>query len=127
MHKCLLGDLTEAAAWLAARPSDQRAHLAKQLITQADYAHRYAKRFGRAHQIWGNGSLMARALAEPGPRHYTPGAPGFLHALAVLSATLAARKSAHRLASVAPASHMLGCAQSRRSADGRVKPQDCHD
>lgn len=127
MRKCLLGDVVEAAALIAARPANEHAQLANQLITQADYAHRYAKRFGRAHSLWGNGSLMARALAEPGPRNYAPGAPAFLQALSLVSATLAAHKSAFRLASVATTSHMLFCAQSRRSADGRDKPQDCRD
>lgn len=93
MRKCLLGDVIEAAALVAAHPADQQTRLANQLITQADFAHRYAKRFGRAHPAWGNGSLMARALAEPGPRHYSPAAPGFLRALSLLSALLAARKS----------------------------------
>ncbi len=127
MRKCLLGDVVEAAALIAARPVDEHARFANQLITQADYAHRYAKRFGRAHRVWGNGTLMARALAEQGPRNYAPGTPAFLQALSLVSATLAARKSTFRLASVATASHMLFCAQSRRSADGRDKPQDCRD
>ena len=125
MRRCLPGDLFEAAALLAA--STEPSLLISRMVDQADAAHRYAKRFGRAHPIWGNGSLMARALAEPGPRNYAPGAPAFLQALAVVSASLAAHKSALRLASVATASHMLFCAQSRRSADGRDKPQDCRD
>jgi hypothetical protein len=32
------------------------------LLVKADAADRFRKRFGRAHPIWGNGSLMAVAL-----------------------------------------------------------------
>ena len=94
MRKCLLGDVVEAAALIAARPADEHARLANQLITQADFAHRYAKRFGRAHRVWGNGSLMARALAEAGPRHPQTHSAQFLSALALLADQLASRKRA---------------------------------
>jgi hypothetical protein len=127
MRKCLLGDLVELAALIAPLAPDQRASLASQLIEQADFAHRYAKRFARAHAVWGNGSLMARALAEPGPRLYQPAASQFLSALALVSATLAARKQGDRLASVATPAHMIACAQNRRSRYGRNQRKDCHD
>ncbi len=38
---------------------------AARLLAEADAAHRYAKRHGRPHPMWGNGSLMARAMADP--------------------------------------------------------------
>ena len=90
MRRCLPGDLFEAASLLAAS-SDPPA-LITRLLDQADAAHRYAKRFGRAHPAWGNGSLMARALAETGPRHPTPHSAGFLQALALVATQLANRK-----------------------------------
>ncbi len=91
MRRCLPGDLFEAAALLAA--SSNPIPLLTRLLDQADAAHRYAKRFGRAHPTWGNGSLMARALAETGPRHTAHHSARFLSALAVVAAQLAIRKS----------------------------------
>lgn len=90
MRRCLPGDLIEAATLLAA--SAEPALLIDRLADQADAAHRYAKRFGRAHPLWGNGSLMARALIETGPRHKTPHSARFLSALAMVAAHLASRK-----------------------------------
>lgn len=66
MRKCLLGDIITAAAVL--RPNSPLS--AADMIHQAHAAHKYAKRLGRPHPKWGNGSLMARALAIdpiPGP------------------------------------------------------------
>lgn len=90
MRRCLPGDLFEAAALLAA--STDPSALIKSLLDQADAAHRYAKRFGRAHPQWGNGSLMARALAETGPRHNPLHSARFLSALALVAGQLASRK-----------------------------------
>lgn len=90
MRRCLPGDLFEAAGLLAA--STDPTVLVSRLIDQADAAHRYAKRFGRAHPQWGNGSLMARALAEAGPRHNSLHSAHFLSALALVASKLASRK-----------------------------------
>ena len=90
MRRCLPGDLFEAAALLAA--SAEPAFLINRLADQADAAHRYAKRFGRAHPVWGNGSLMARALSEAGPRCHSLQTPRFLHALAIVAQALAAHR-----------------------------------
>ncbi len=90
MRRCLPGDLFEAAALLAA--STDPATLIHRIVDQADAAHRYAKRFGRAHPLWGNGSLMARALAEAAPRHRAAHSAHFLSALAMVAAHLANRK-----------------------------------
>lgn len=92
MRRCLIGDIWAAADCVAACPEPQREALARQLITQADAAHRYAKRMGRAHPAWGNGSLMARALLAREPRTAVPEVC-FLTALALVAHLLAARKS----------------------------------
>ncbi|OYU39209.1 MAG: hypothetical protein CFE33_12435 [Pseudorhodobacter sp. PARRP1] len=92
MRRCLPGDLFEAAALLAASSAPQT--LLDRLLDQADAAHRYAKRFGRAHPLWGNGSLMARALAETGCRHPQTHSAQFLSALAMVADHLSARKRA---------------------------------
>ena len=94
MRKCLIGDLLEAAALVAAAPLPRQRALARQLLDQAHVAHCYAKRYGRAHPRWGNGSLMARALAESGPRTgFGAGHPGFLAGLAVMALALSEWKS----------------------------------
>lgn len=86
-----------AAALVAAAAPEQRSGLIRQVLDQADAAHRYTKRFGRPHPIWGNGSLMARALAQ-GSHAAHHGSEAFLSSLAALAAELAARKrnSKHR-------------------------------
>lgn len=72
MRRCLIGDLTTAAAVLSAAAPPDRARLADRLLAEAHAAHLYAKRFAKPHPKWGNGSLMARALAIfPKPAHST--------------------------------------------------------
>ncbi|WP_299506876.1 hypothetical protein [Cypionkella sp.] len=110
MRRCLPGDLFEAAALLAASNTANPADLITILLDQTDAAHRYAKRFGRAHPAWGNGSLMARALAEHGPRCHSHTAPNFLDALALVATLLATRKRSHHTKSQ---NHLLALLQTR--------------
>ncbi len=63
MRRCLIGDITTAAAVLSAAAPPDRARLADRLLAEAHAAHLYTKRFAKPHPRWGNGSLMARALA----------------------------------------------------------------
>lgn len=63
MRRCLIGDITTAAAALSAAAPPDRPRLADRLLAEAHAAHSYAKRFAKPHPDWGNGSLMARALA----------------------------------------------------------------
>ncbi|MBL4927548.1 DUF7742 family protein [Fuscibacter oryzae] len=65
MRRALIGDLLAAARVLSAQPPHLRAGVMDRLIDQAHAAHRYMARFGRPHLLWGDGSLLARALAEP--------------------------------------------------------------
>lgn len=64
MRYCLVDDLLVGARMLSRLSVDQRAQQADQLLHEAHAAHLYTKRFGQPHPVWGNGSLMARALAE---------------------------------------------------------------
>jgi hypothetical protein len=93
MRRCHISDLLAAARCVAAAAPNHRAGLIEQLLTQSDAAHRYAKRFGRAHPHWGNGSLMSRALLAL-PPEISPHSAAFYAALAQLSARLAQRKAA---------------------------------
>ncbi|PKP75670.1 MAG: hypothetical protein CVT84_01800 [Alphaproteobacteria bacterium HGW-Alphaproteobacteria-6] len=72
------GDVVAAARAIAAVPAGRRAENLRRLLDKADAADRFRKRHGRAHPLWGNGTLMAAALpmvpaaAEPfaGERAY---------------------------------------------------------
>lgn len=87
MRLCLIDDLLAGARALGALPEPERPATAARLIAEAHAAHAYAKRFRAPHPRWGNGSLMARALALPGCRQAP--APSFA-AIAVMAAALAA-------------------------------------
>ena len=65
MRRLLIGDLLAAARVLAPVAPAGRGRVMDRLLREAHAAHLYAKRFGRDHPLWGNGSLMARALREP--------------------------------------------------------------
>lgn len=65
MRLCLLDDLLAGAGALAMVAPADRQGFADRLLTEAHAADCYAKRLGRPHPRWGNGSLAARALAEP--------------------------------------------------------------
>lgn len=71
MRAITSGDLHLLTRYLAGvRPAD-RATAARRVIEQAHLADRYRKRLGRAHRVWGDGSLGAAlpwaALAATGP------------------------------------------------------------
>lgn len=59
------GDVTAAARAMLCVPPVAREALCKRMIQEADFADRYAKRMGRPHRDWGNGTLMAAARARP--------------------------------------------------------------
>ncbi|MGJ8628334.1 MAG: DUF7742 family protein [Sulfitobacter sp.] len=61
MREVYLSDLTAAARALLAVPPHQRVHLCHDMLNEADWADKYAKRLRKPHQKWGNGTLMAAA------------------------------------------------------------------
>lgn len=89
MRRALIGDLLAAARVLAPLPPHLWRDAMDRLIYQAHAAHCYMARFGRPHRQWGDGSLMARALAEPVPPHSPDDICNFA-ALSVAAARLAA-------------------------------------
>lgn len=89
MRRALIGDLLVAARVIAAQPPHLRHKAMDRLIYQAHAAHRYMTRFGHPHRTWGDGSLMARALAEAVAPQRTPDICDF-SALSVAAARLAA-------------------------------------
>ncbi len=96
MRRCLIGDLIESAAIVAAYLPDERPVVARALIAQADAAHRYTKKLAKAHPIWGNGSLMASALAQVSAQRFDLNSESALAALAVVAACLADHKAVAR-------------------------------
>ncbi len=93
MRRVLLGDLLAGAACIAQVPPAAQIKFAQRLICEADAAHRYVKRFGRAHLAWGMGDLQSRARAHlPLAAQNLSEAPS-LQALAVLAQALAQRKA----------------------------------
>jgi hypothetical protein len=94
MRRVLIGDLVAAVQVLAAADRSQRAALAQGLIAEADAAHRYMKRYGRAHPQWGIGTLEARARGQRAALQvgFDLGDGRILDALAVLAAALQARR-----------------------------------
>lgn len=68
MRQVLIGDLMAAARVIVPLPAQDRRPVLRRLLAETHAAHLYAKRFGRPHRLWGNGSLMARAMAiQPEP------------------------------------------------------------
>ncbi len=93
MRQILLGDVTAAARALVTAPPGDRARLIRLWLDQAHMAHAFHKRIGRPHPLWGNGSLMARALAA-GPRaEPLPSDPDYLSALRLVIEALLDRRA----------------------------------
>lgn len=61
------GDLSTAARALLTVPAPDRAGVMDLMLQQAEAADRYRKKLGKTHPRWGNGTLMAVALAQPIP------------------------------------------------------------
>lgn len=94
MRTILLGDIIAAARTLLYVHRSLRFSLLKILIQQADAAHDYHKRMSKPHPVWGNGSLMARANAEPQIVEPFLSDIEYLGALEMVIGAIIARKSA---------------------------------
>jgi len=84
------GDLWAAARVLSTIPARARAGAMRALLLRAEAADRYRKRYRRAHPRWGDGSLMAAALAGAPPPASGLDDPAFAGALAAALAGLIA-------------------------------------
>lgn len=81
MRTILLGDIVAAARVVLALSPTQHVEVIDSMLSEADVAHRYFKRFSRSHPQWGNGSLMGRAALLPQAREPFATAPDYLVAL----------------------------------------------
>jgi len=93
MRPVMHGDLTGLARHLLTLPPDQRPAACAQALDQADAADRYRKRLGRAHPLWGNGTLMARARVLPVPREPALCDPAYAACLMLVLAKLMQRRA----------------------------------
>lgn len=64
MRRVLAGDVAAAARALLAVPAAERGARLAALFSRAEAADRHRAATGRAHPLWGGGSLMAVARAE---------------------------------------------------------------
>lgn len=83
MRPVTLGDLAAAARVLLARPPGLRPAAMAALIARADAADRLRLAERRHHPLYGNGTLMAAALAHPRADPSDPGGEDFLSCLAL--------------------------------------------
>jgi len=89
----MMGDAIAAAQVLRAVPGcSRRGHLGA-MLARAHAADLWRKRLGRGHPAWGNGSLMALAMAEGAARAPAPSLadPEFAAAMSIVFEALAAR------------------------------------
>lgn len=64
MRPVLHGDVVSAARVLLAAGPDRRANLLARMLSEADAADAHRLRTGKAHPVWGTGSLMSAALTR---------------------------------------------------------------
>ncbi len=96
MRTTLLGDVIAAARVLMNVQPDLWIGLLDAMIQQADAAHNYHKRLSKPHPLWGNGSLMARANAEPQMAEPFVSDLKYLAALQLVIGAIIARKEVAR-------------------------------
>lgn len=65
MRPVLHGDVRAAALVLRAVEPKARAALLARMLREADRADAYRLNTGRAHPLWGSGSLMSAAMMRP--------------------------------------------------------------
>jgi len=64
MRRVLHGDVVAAARVLLATAPERRPGLLGRMLREADAADAHRRATGRAHPVWGTGSLMSAALAR---------------------------------------------------------------
>lgn len=63
MRAITQGDVSAATRAVLNLPADVRSAAVRAMLEKAHAADRFRKRCGRAHPVWGNGSLMGIALS----------------------------------------------------------------
>jgi hypothetical protein len=93
MRPVLHGDVTMAGLALLAAPPGARARLLARMLDEADLADQFRSETGKAHPVWGTGSLMSAAMARPRAREPYLDDPDYAACLAQVFEALVARAS----------------------------------
>lgn len=88
MRPVLHGDVVAAARALYALPGEERIEGLGRLLRAADWAEKFRRHHRRAHPYWGDGSLMAAALAEDPPAEPSLSDPDYCACMALVLRTL---------------------------------------
>lgn len=91
MRPVTLTDLAAAARVLLALPEAQRAAGLAALLARAQTAEQHRRDTGRNHPAYGNGTLLAAALAHPRAEPQSPGTQDYLTCLSLVLDALVAR------------------------------------
>ena len=100
-----MADLAATAHLLARWPAADRPALLDRLLSQAQAADCFCRRFHRPHPLWGDGSLLSRTLADTVPSRFEDDdywASLGLVVLAISNRKRAARQSALGLCDARP-------------------------
>ena len=90
------GDVVAVARVLYALPDVSRPGALKRLMCKAGWADAFRRRTGRAHPVWGDGSLMTAALAATPPPEPKLDDPVYCACLAMVFEGLVAELSGAR-------------------------------
>ena len=91
MRRATHGDAVSVARVLLCAPRHRRAWVMVRLFCEAERAHDHVASKGRAHPLWGDGSLMTAALRRhPGPEPFFDN-PEYCQCLSLTFAALACR------------------------------------
>ena len=85
------GDVVAAARVIYPLEPGQRRRKLSEMITMSSWANRFRKQNGRAHPVWGDGSLMTAALANDPPPEPALDNREYCSCLALVFETLVAR------------------------------------
>ncbi|GAB4269144.1 MAG: hypothetical protein Kow0013_20490 [Pararhodobacter sp.] len=96
MPPVTLTDLSAAARVLLAVPESRREAALAALLARAALADRTRRETGRLHPVYGNGTLMAAALAHPRADPASPGDSDYLACLAAVIDAILARRGASK-------------------------------
>ncbi len=91
MRRVLHGDVTAAARAMLAAPAEARARLLTRLLAEAETADTHRLQTGKAHPLYGTGSLMSAALTHPVAREPYLDDPDYASCMALVFDRLAQR------------------------------------
>jgi len=91
LRPVLHGDVVAAGRALLAVPAAARPGLLARMLREADLADEHRRATGRAHPVWGGGSLMATAMTRQRAPEPFLDDPDYAACLALIFSALVAR------------------------------------